>query len=69
MVEPSTVAPLVIRKFVQGKDFSNIKNENKISVVRYLFVIVMRFGDKNSTKNQFHLLTIIRKMKQSESVL
>jgi hypothetical protein len=51
MVDPSTDAPLEIRKFVQGNDFSDIKNKNKISVARNLFVIVMRFGDKNSIKN------------------
>jgi len=51
MVEPSTVAPLEIRKFVHEYEFSDIKNKLKISVPINLFVIVMRFGDKISTKN------------------
>jgi len=48
MVEPSMDAPLEIRKFVQGNEFSEIKFKHKISVARYLFVILMRFDDKNS---------------------
>ena len=48
MVDPSFVAPLDTRKFVQENAFSAAKNDIQISVARYLFVIELRFADKSN---------------------
>ena len=40
------MAPFVIRKFVHGNRLFEVKNISKISVIKFLFVIIKRFTDK-----------------------